>query len=144
MRNEYLIGKKSASRWLFIAIEALGDERNLYLTTDDTVVLAEKNGVPQMTLHSFGKGTGVYMSGFTFSTEAARMLLYIRGLDAKNYWLSDTAEVETAYFPSDRTLFAINNAEKPMKSMVYLHGKPIDVDLDPLETVIIDCGSAAD
>lgn len=136
-RRGYSVSKTSIS----VDEEALGDERDLYLTADDTIVLSEKNGVPQMTLHGFGKGTGVYMSGFTFGTAAVRMLLetllYVRGLDVKNYWLSDSAEVETAYFPANRTLVTINNAERPVKSKVYLYGKPIDVDLEPLETGMI-------
>lgn len=126
-----------------IRVEAasLGSARHIYLTDGDTRVLCEKDGVPQMTVHSFGKGKGVYMSHFTVSPASTRMLLetllYVRGLPADSAWLSDSAMVETAYYPQDRMLVALNNAEAETTATLYTNEGKRKVTLGPLETRMI-------
>lgn len=120
---------------------SLGNARHIYLTDGDTRVLCEKDGVPQMTVHDFGKGKGVYMSHFTISPAATRMLLetllYVRGLPANSAWLSDSAMVETAYYPKDRMLVALNNAEAETTATLYTGEGEKKVTLKPLETRMI-------
>ena len=94
-----------------------------------------------MTVHSFGKGKGVYMSHFTVSPASTRMLLetllYVRGLPADSAWLSDSAMVETAYYPQDRMLVALNNAEAETTATLYTNEGKRKVTLGPLETRMI-------
>ena len=120
---------------------SLGSARHIYLTDGDTRVLCEKDGVPQMTVHGFGKGKGVYMSHFTVSPASTRMLLetllYVRGLPADSAWLSDSAMVETAYYPQDRMLVALNNAEAETTATLYTNEGKRKVTLGPLETRMI-------
>ena len=99
----------------------------------------EKGGVPQMTLHAFGRGKAVYMSHFTVSPEATRMLLdtllYCCGLDP--LYLSDNALVETAYYPADHILVALNNAEETVSARIHTPDGDMPVTLAPLETRMI-------
>lgn len=137
-------------RWAFetdaslpIRVEegSLGSARHIYLTDGEARVLCEKDGVPQMTVRDFGKGKGVYMSHFTVSPAATRMLLetllYVRGLPTNSAWLSGSALVETAYYPQDRMLVALNNAEEETEATLYTDGKPMQVALKPMETRMI-------
>ena len=122
-----------------VCADALGDNPNVLLTDGDTKVLCEKGGVPQMTLHAFGRGKAVYMSHFTVSPEATRMLLdtllHCCGLDP--LYLSDNALVETAYYPADHILVALNNAETETSATVRTPQGDVHVTLKPLETKIL-------
>ena len=122
-----------------VCADALGDNPNVLLTDGETKVLCEKGGVPQMTLHTFGRGKAVYMSHFTISPGATRMLLdtllYCCGLDP--LYLSDNALVETAYYPADHILVALNNAEEETSATVRTPQGDVHVTLKPLETKIL-------
>ena len=120
---------------------SLGYLPHIYLTDGDTRVLCEKNGVPQMTVHDFGRGKGVYMSHFSVNPAGTRMLLetllYVCHLPADSAWLSDNAQVETAYYPEDRMLVALNNAEEEVSATLYTDQGRRTVTLKPLETRMI-------
>ena len=137
-------------RWAFdvdsslpihVDAESLGQLPHLYLTDGDTRVLCEKNGVPQMTVHAFGKGMGIYMSHFNVNPASTRMLLetllYACHLPADSAWISDNALVEAAYYPADRMLVALNNAEDETTATLYTDKGPQTVTLKPLETRMI-------
>ena len=137
-------------RWAFeverdlpITVEesSLGNLPHLYLTDGNTHVLCAKNGVPQMTVHDFGKGKGIYMSHFHVNPASTRMLLetllYACNLPVNSAWLSDHALVETAYYPADRMLVAINNAEEETTAVLYTDQGDKTVTLEPLETKMI-------
>lgn len=123
---------------LHLHVQALGQKKNLYLTDGTAQVLAEQDGVPQMTVHRFGKGMGVYMSDFAFSPESARMLLDLL-LEATNqlgqaFYVSGDARVEAAYYPHSRVLIAVNNANEAVDTMISLPEGSLPVALQPLET----------
>lgn len=124
-----------------VAEGSLGDNPYLYLTDGETRVLSEKGGVPQMTVHAYGKGMGIYMSHFTVSPESTRMLLetllYACGLPRESAWLSDNALVETAWYPADRMLVALNNAEETVSAVLHTDRGEQRVTLEPLETRMI-------
>lgn len=137
-------------RWAFeverdlpITVEesSLGNLPYLYLTDGNTHVLCAKNGVPQMTVHDFGKGKGIYMSHFHVNPASTRMLLetllYACNLPVNSAWLSDNALVETAYYPADHMLVAINNAEEETTAVLYTDQGDKTVTLKPLETKMI-------
>ncbi len=122
-----------------VCADALGAKENLYLTDGEARVLCEKGGVPQLTVHSFGRGMGVYMSGFAVSPRSTRMLLelllYACGLPRESDYLSDCAEVETAWYPGSRTLVAINNAEARVTARIATPQGPKQVTLEPLQGI---------
>ncbi len=124
-----------------VCTEALGHNPNVYLTDGTARVLCEKGGVPQMTVHDFGRGKGVYMSRFTVSPESTRMLLetllYCCNLPFGSAYISDSALVEAAWYPSDRVLVALNNAEETVSANIHTPDGDIPVTLAPLETRMI-------
>ncbi len=121
--------------------EALGQEKSLYLTDGTAQVLADREGVPQMTLHRFGKGAGVYMSDFRVGQESNRMLLellmHLTGMKAEELYLSDSAMVETAWYPADGVLAVLNNAEHDVDTVIRTPGGDVKVSLAPMETKLM-------
>lgn len=121
--------------------ETLGQESRLYLTDGKADVLSDHEGVPQMTMHRFGKGVGVYMSDFHVGQKSTRMLLellmHLTGMKAEELYLSDCAEVETAWYPVDKTLIVFNNAEETVESTIATPNGALTVTLKPMETRIM-------
>ncbi len=136
-------------KWAFDVQEApfaldkasLAATAGLYLTDGKATVLHAENGVPQMTINAFGKGHGVYMSCFRVSAESTRMLLellmYLHGTSASSLYLSDTAQVETAYFPADKVLVLCNRAEEAVDCVIHTPDGDEKYTLTSLETKII-------
>lgn len=134
-------GEKPETLPFDICEDVLGDDKDLYLTDEHTQVLCEKNGIPQMTCHTFGKGRAVYMSRFVRNTQSIRMLLnvllYLTGhLDDALYIASD-ARVEASYFEKDYMLVALNNAEEPVTTEIRTKSGTVTVTLEPLETKML-------
>ncbi|MBQ8202149.1 MAG: 1,3-beta-galactosyl-N-acetylhexosamine phosphorylase [Clostridia bacterium] len=124
-----------------LVAEVLAAEPNLYLTDGKATVLHAADGVPQMTMNRFGKGCGVYMSQFRVTAESTRMLLelllHVNGVAADSLYLSDTAQVETAYFPQDDVLVLANRAEEPVDCVVHTPDGDKAWRLEALETKIV-------
>jgi len=121
--------------------EALGQEKSLYLTDGRAEVYADHNGVPQMTMHRFGKGVGVYMSDFKVGQESSRMLLellmHLTDMKPEELYLSDHAMVETAWYPADGVLAVLNNAEAAVDTVIRTPGGDVKVSLSPMETKLM-------
>ena len=123
---------------LHLCPEALDRKKHLYLTDGRAQVLADCDHVPQLTVNRFGKGCGVYMSGFSFTVESARMLLDLllaaTGQLEQAVYISADPRVEAAYYPHSRTLIAVNNADEDVATTISLPGGSLAVALHPLET----------
>ena len=136
-------------RWQFetanppfpIAEDTLADDPRVCLTDGGAQVLCQKNGAPQMTLNRFGKGLGVYMSGFTYSPQSARMLLdvlrYACRIPSDAPYISDSPWVDVACFPGDRVLVAANSANEPVSATVTTESGVRSLELAPMETVFL-------
>lgn len=112
-------------------------KHNIRLTDNETLVLAEKDGIPQMTLHPFGKGFGVYMNAFARGDEGNRLLLdvLIRVTGLKNApYITEDCRTEAAWYPEDRILLVMNNTENTVESSVRLPGKDFTFSLAPMES----------
>ncbi len=118
---------------------ALAARPGVRVTEPDTRVLLAGGGAPRLTLRAFGRGRGVYMSGFEYSPAAARMLmellLFLTGSDARPAGFSDHAMVEAAWFPADSTLLVMNSAEEPVEATIACPKGDVRVRLAPLETL---------
>ncbi|MBR1586156.1 MAG: 1,3-beta-galactosyl-N-acetylhexosamine phosphorylase [Clostridia bacterium] len=123
---------------IFLANNALGQKKDVYLTDGRARVLAECGGAPQLTVHPFGAGMGIYLSDFHFTPESARMLLdlmlYAAGQMENALYLTDDARAEAAFYPDSRTLVAVNNSEDTVRTRIRLPGEALDVTLTPMET----------
>ena len=126
---------------VFIDKTVLGADKHLYLTDGKAKVLHAEDGVPQMVIHPFGKGQGVYMSHFEVTADSTRMLLelllQLKGVAQKDVYLSDNANVETAYFPADDVLVVFNNAEEAVDCTVHTPAGDVKYSLAAMETKII-------
>ena len=114
-------------------------KEHLYLTDGRARVLAEKDGVPQLTVHPFGRGRGIYMSGFQVDAESTRYLFRLL-LEAAGQedtpWISNDARVEVGWFPADRTLVCMNSADEPVTAAVRTDRGELTVTLAARETLI--------
>ena len=102
-------------------------------------MLADADGIPQMTVSRFGKGLGVYMSDFQISSRNTRMLLdillYASNLTDTAPYIASDCRVEAAYYPQSRTLVVINNANETVETTVSLPDNNwLNVILTPMET----------
>lgn len=115
---------------------------HLYLTDKDTRVLAEKDGCPSIATHAFGQGRGIYLAGFAYSPENARLLLnlmlWAKGMSlTQTDYLTDNAGCECAWFPAARRLAVINDTDEPQTTRVRTPEGDVQVELDPFATRMI-------
>jgi len=100
--------------------EALGRVKQARLIAPDAKVLAQVDGIPQMTLRRFGQGRAAWLSGFAYSPASARMLLELllclTGAQASAAGVCSHPLVETAWFPASRTLVLMNNGDEPVQA----------------------------
>ena len=122
--------------------EAIPFRDGIRLTDPDTRVFLARNGVPQMTVHTFGKGKAAYLSGFRYSPEAADMLLalilYLTGTDGAAAARCSVPGTEAAWFPASKTLVVLNNTENPVHTETVWPGGRAELDLEPMETRILE------
>lgn len=89
---------------------------NRFLTEGNAKVLRANSGNPDLVLHDFGKGHGVYMSGFSVSPENTRMLLNllltVKESPCDALYITDNLYTECAYYPGTKKLVVINNSDK--------------------------------
>ncbi|MBR2288249.1 MAG: 1,3-beta-galactosyl-N-acetylhexosamine phosphorylase [Clostridia bacterium] len=115
---------------------------HLYLTDGKACVLRAADGIPQVTLHRFGKGLGIYLSDFEVSPENNRMLLDLLLLTRKDaapaHYLSSNPLVEIAAYPEHRKLILLNNSESAQETTIALPEGSVTVSLLPLETHFLD------
>lgn len=114
----------------------------VYLTDKETIVLAAHGQFPDLTLHKFGKGHGIYLSGFHYSSANARMLLNLILYACRvtePYYLTDNANTECAFYPDADKLVVINNTEEVQETSVRTKNGVITFKLEPYghcETVL--------
>ena len=111
--------------------------------TDPTAkVLVEKDGIPVAVVHDFGKGKGVYLSKFEKNNANNRMLLnlmlYARGMDLDQKFLTSHPDAECAYYPASKKLVVINNSDKALTTTVKTNNGTKEFFLNPFETQIVD------
>ncbi len=114
--------------------------KNLMLTDGKAQVLRDESGIPTLTVHTFGKGTSVYLSSFSVDNANTRMLLnlilYAAGKDLKQPYLTDNVETECAYYPNSEMLVVFNNADTKQETTVQTALGAKHYVLEPYATVI--------
>ncbi len=125
-----------------LAEDAVGKIKGIRVTSADTKVLLDKDDTPVLTLNRFGSGQAVYMGGFTYSPNAARMLLellkYLCGTDGNSAGAADDPMVECAWFEKARTLLVMNNAQTQESTRVSCPVGYKDLTLEPFETRFVE------
>lgn len=118
-------------KWTFETVTRMGllpegcfvkQKENRFLTDGNTNVLLAHNGNPDMTIHEFGNGYGIYMGGFTYTPENTRMLLnlllYVSEEKPDGMYLTDNVYTECSYYPEIKKLVVVNNSEIEQKTSV--------------------------
>jgi len=117
--------------------EALGRVSHARLIAPDVKVLAEADGIPQMTLRRYGKGSAAWLGGFAYSPASARMLLelllHMTGVKPEAAGCCSHPLVETAWFPASGTLVLMNNGDKAAEGEVRWPGGRMTVALEAEE-----------
>ena len=116
--------------------------KSLLLTDGKASVLAEKEGLPIACVNEFGRGKGIYLTGLPLSNANTRLLLnlmlYGKGLDLKQNYLTDHVDAECAYYPESGKMVIINNSESKLNTSVRTEKGVLQFTLEPFETQIVD------
>ncbi len=120
---------------------SIPERSGMFLTDGTAKVLASHDGIPDLTIHGFGKGCGIYMGGFTYSPVNARMLLNLILMsagDENQLYLTDNANTECAYYPDAGKLVVINNTDKGQSTSVKTVKGAIHFTLGPYEQAAVE------
>ena len=97
----------------------------IFVLGGDIAVLDARDGAPRLTVHGFGRGRAVYLSGFKFNFENTRLLhralFWAASRDAAwGAWQSANVKTEATYFAKAAKLVVINNAGTDERTTVTL------------------------
>lgn len=138
---QYTVDQETAKK-IFPEGSSIAGKNWLYLTDGKGQVLADENGVPTAVVHDFGKGKGIYLAGFEKNNANTRMLLnlmlYAKGMDPDQMYLTDTPDAECAYYPASKKLVVINNSERDLTTKVKTAKGVKEFNLKAFETQIVD------
>ena len=123
------------------------ERENRFLTDGKAEVLIAHGGNPDLAIHGFGKGCGIYMGGFALSAENTRMLmdLILAGTGRKpeeEKYMTDNLYTECAYFPQSGEIIVINNTEKNQHTEIKTDYGTVTADLLPFGQEVITAGKA--
>lgn len=118
------------------------EKENRFLTDGKAKVLAAHDGNPDLTIHEFGKGYGVYMGGFSYTLENTRMLLNlllaVGDKDSEGLYLTDNQYTECAYYPESHKLVVINNSDKEQKTSVKTEAGVKEFTIEAYDQAVMD------
>ena len=118
------------------------EKENRFLTDGKANVLAAHDGNPDLTIHEFGKGYGVYMGGFSYTLENTRMLLNlllaVGDKDSEGLYLTDNQYTECAYYPESHKLVVINNSDKEQKTSVKTEAGVKEFTIEAYDQAVMD------
>ena len=114
---------------------------NRFLTDGKaSVLMADEENRPQVTMNKFGKGLGIYLSSFEVDLENTRMLYqlirYAGGEGLTGLYMTDNLYTECAYYPESKKLVVINNSDVEQTTTVKTESGDVTVTIDAYDTVI--------
>lgn len=114
---------------------------DLYLTDGAARVLAQRDGQATATHHLFGKGAGVYLSGFVTNAPNTRLLLNLllhsTGQPLSAEMVCENPSTEAAVFPASGKAVVINNTDAPQETAIRLDGQRYALSLPPYGMEIV-------
>lgn len=120
-------------------------KEGIYLVSDSTEVLEELDGTPVFTSHTFGRGRGIYMSGFHYDVSYTRLLMNLMLTSGeKKYFLTDNIYTECTAFQNSNKVVFVNNSGEEQESYVQTEGKTIKVKLKPYGICITEMDGTYD
>lgn len=100
----------------------------IHIFDGETQVLADRVESPRLTTHAFGRSRRVYLSGFKFTFQNARLLnraIFWTARQENSWadWSSGSVRTEATYFAKTGKLVVINNDGTPQETVVTLGGR---------------------
>ena len=96
--------------------------KDIFLTDGKAKVLVESNGTPALTLNTFGKGIGFYLSDFTHTADHTRLLFDLIRYGSSHWetslYMTNNVLTECAYYPGSNTLVVINNSNSKQTTSI--------------------------
>ena len=120
------------------------DTDNIFILSNETQVLADKENSPKIAVNEYKKGRSVYLSGFKFTPQNTRILHRTLCWAAKKEnaykpWTSANINTECAYYPNSGKLVVVNNSDNDQKTNVYdTNEKSHSVTLEPYGIKVIE------
>lgn len=119
----------------------IAKRNDVFVTSENSVVLAADEDVPTIVKNRFGNGMGVYMSGFVCGDINNRTLMNLIldacGESLSQKYIPDNPYTECCYYPQTDKLIAINNSDEVQTTTIQTEQKEISLTIDPFETVIM-------
>ena len=113
------------------------EREDRFLTDGTARVLRAHNGNPDLTIHDFGKGHGIYLGGFSYTLENTRMLLNLilfgAGETLDQEYITSNPYTECAYYPEIQRLVVINNSEECQTASVKTDQGVLSFSIDPYD-----------
>lgn len=123
-------------------LSAMKKTAGIRLVSPDAEVWHAEGDTPVLTYHRFGKGSGVYLGGFCYSPEGARMLLdillYVTGKNPEKAGICTNPATECAWFCAQHTLVIMNNSFEEQETDISFGEGSVHVVLSPAETKILE------
>lgn len=116
-----------------------GNPSYVYPQAQDLTVLAAQGQHLALTARNYGQGRSAYMANLPFNMKNARLLqqvlIWLGGNETEQHaWLSESADVDVAYYPQTGMATAINSSGQPQKLTVRnSSGESVDVSLESYE-----------
>lgn len=114
----------------------------IYLTTQETRVLYEKDGNLLASIHDFGSGKGIYLTGFCYSPENAAWLesfLLEQTQMTEVPYHTDNAKVQCACYPEAGEIIVINHSGQRQKAEFTNTQKAVvSVEVEPYELKVLN------
>ena len=114
----------------------------IYLTDGKARVLMSDEGVPSLTVHKFGKGTGIYLASFRHDEINNRtlfnLIMQAAGEDICGKYITDNPLCECCYYPSGKKLVVINNSDSQQTTTVKTDMGDKTVTVEPFDTAVIN------
>ena len=113
------------------------DIDNVFVTSRDTRVLADRERSPRVATHTFGSGRAIYLSGYKYTPHNTRLLhraLYWAAGAESDFgaWVCSNLYTECAYYAGSNKLIVINNSDRKQVTRVCDSDKNgIEVSLEP-------------
>ena len=121
---------------------SLRRKERLYLVDAETRVLLADSDLPLLTLHPFGKGQGIYLTSFSYSSVHTQLLYRLLCYGAKftdgGIFRPVEIDADCAYFPAPGKLAVLNNATYKRKLHVQTPNRLLAVTVAAHGMEIVD------
>ncbi|MBQ9977061.1 MAG: 1,3-beta-galactosyl-N-acetylhexosamine phosphorylase [Clostridia bacterium] len=112
-------------------------KKNIY-ALEGAEILVQREKEVQLSVNSFGKGRGVYISGLPYSFENSRLLyraiLWAANSEEELYkWFSENYNVEVHAFIKNGKYCVVNNTYEPQKTIIYTDKGSFPLELEANE-----------